>query len=84
MSFIEQTAKIFSFAAELKFQAVLFGRDAFYIEGARPIRIDEKEMIFKAPDAVIAVSGTGMTIKELDGDCIAVTGKLNGFTVNDL
>ncbi len=84
MSFIEQTAKIFSGLAEIKFQAALFGRDAFYIEGARPIRIDTEEMIFKAPGAVITVTGADLTVKELDDDCIAVVGRLKGFTVNDL
>lgn len=84
MSFIEQASKIFSTAAECKFQAVMFGRDAFYIEGARPIKIDESEMIFKTPDAVITVSGEGMTVRDLSGDCVSIVGRLFSFEVRDL
>ncbi|MBD5131567.1 MAG: hypothetical protein HDT28_03090 [Clostridiales bacterium] len=84
MSFIEQTSRIFNSVAELKFQAALFGREAFYIEGARPIRIDKTEMIFKVSGALVHVTGENLAIKELDGDCAAITGKINGFTVNDL
>ncbi len=84
MSFIEQTARIFGNIAEFKFHAILFGRDAFYIESARPVKIDETEMIFKAANAVISVSGENLTVKELAGDCMAVTGKLFGFKVDDL
>lgn len=84
MSFIEQAAKIFGNTAEFKFQAVLFGRDAFYIESARPIKIDDTEMIFKAPNALICVCGEGLAVKELSGDCASVTGKILSFTVNDL
>lgn len=84
MSFIEQTAKIFSDTAEFKFQAVIFGRDAFYIEGARPIKIDESEMIFKAPRAVITVAGERMAVKELTDDCAAIVGKIISYSVSDL
>lgn len=84
MSFIEQAAKVFSKTAEFKFQAVLFGRDAFYIESARPVKIDDTEMIFKAPNALISVCGEHLAVKELSSDCAAVTGKITGFTVNDL
>lgn len=84
MSFIEQAAKIFSGTTEFKFQVVMFGRDAFYIEGARPIKIDASEMIFKTPNAVITVSGEGMTVKELAGDCSAVVGRFSAFSVKDI
>ncbi|MCH5165700.1 MAG: YabP/YqfC family sporulation protein [Clostridiales bacterium] len=84
MSFIEQTAKIFGNSAEFKFQAVLFGRDAFYIESARAIKIDETEMIFKAPRALIYVCGENLTVKELTDDYAAITGRIKSFTVDDL
>ena len=84
MSFIEQTSKIFSKTPEYKFQIVIFGRDAFYIEGARPIKIDPDEMIFKVPSAVITVTGESLAVKELADDCAAIVGKINSYTVNDL
>ncbi|MDE5593316.1 MAG: hypothetical protein K2I75_05220 [Clostridiales bacterium] len=84
MSFIEQAAKIFSNVPEYKFQAVIFGRDAFYIEGARPIKIDEKEMIFKIPSGLITVSGERLTVKELSDDCVAIVGRVCSYTVTDL
>lgn len=84
MSFIEQAAKIFSQIPEFKFQAVIFGRDAFYIEGARPIKIDASEMIFKIPSGLITLSGENLTVKELSGDCAAVVGKVCSYAVTDL
>ena len=84
MSFIEQAAKIFSHTPEYKFQVVLFGRDAFYIEGARPIKIDEKEMIFKIPKGLISLVGEGMTVKELSDDTAAIVGRIDSYTVTDL
>lgn len=84
MSFIDQASKIFTGIAEIKFQAVLFGRDAFYIEGARPVKISDDELIFKVPGAVMTVRGSGMTVKELSGDCMSIVGKISGFEVKDL
>lgn len=84
MSFIDQVAKSFGDMPEMKFQAVLFGRDAFYIEGARPIKISAEEMMFKAPNALICVCGSDMTVKELSGDCMSVVGKISGFEVKDV
>lgn len=84
MSFIEQAAKIFSDTPEYKFQAVIFGRDAFYIEGARPIKIDPDEIIFKAPSVVITVTGEALAVKELTDDCAAIVGKINSYVVTDL
>lgn len=84
MSFIDQAARVFGNVAELKFQAVLFGRDALYLEGAKPIKIDGEEMIFKARSSVICVIGENLAVKDLVDDCVSITGKINGFTVNDL
>lgn len=84
MSFIEHAAKVFGNIAEFKFQATLFGRDALYIEGAKPIKIDGAEMIFKAATCVITVSGEGLTVKDMVDDCVSLVGKINGFAVNDL
>lgn len=84
MSFIEQAAKIFSNTPEFKFQAVIFGRDAFYIEGARPIKIDQNEMIFKIPSGLITIVGEKLSVKELSDDCAAVVGRVNSYTVTDL
>ena len=84
MSFLSQVEKSLGNVPEFKFQAVLFGRDAFYIEGARPIKIADTEMIFSVPAAVIRVNGVGMTVKELSGDCTSVVGKITGFEVQDL
>lgn len=84
MSFIEQAAKIFSDIPEFKFQAVIFGRDAFYIEGARPIKIDENEMIFKIPTGLITLVGEKLTVKELSGDSVAIVGRVNSYAVTDL
>lgn len=84
MSFIEQAAKIFDGMAEFKFQVVMFGRDAFYIEGARPIKIDENEMIFRIPSAMLIVAGERMIVKELADDCASVVGKIDSFAVKDI
>lgn len=84
MSFIDQAAKLFSNIPEYKFQAVMFGRDAFYIEGARPIKIDENEMIFKIPSGLITMVGEKLTVKELADDCAAIVGKISSYTVTDL
>lgn len=84
MSFIEQTAKVFGNIAEFKFQAIMFGRDALYLEGAKPVKLDNVEMIFKTSGGLITVSGERLTVKDIIGDCVAVVGKINGFTVNDL
>ncbi len=84
MSFIDQTAKLFANADEIKFRAVMFGRDGIYIEGAKPVRLDPCEMIFRTPRCVLTVSGEGMSVKDLTGDCTAVVGKINGFLVSDL
>lgn len=84
MSFIGQTSKFLGNTAELKFQAVLFGRDAFYIEGVRILKIDGSELIFRAARSIITVSGDGLEVKELSGDSVSVLGKINGFSVSDL
>ena len=84
MSFIDQAAKVFGTLAEFKFQAVMFGRDAFYIEGARPVKIDTREMLFRAVGALIRVKGENMTVKELSSDCASVTGAIASFEVEDL
>lgn len=84
MSFIEQTAKIFSNTAEFKFQVAMFGRDAFYIEGARPIKIDESELIFKTQKELITVTGERLAVRELTSDCMSVVGMINAFTVTEL
>lgn len=85
MSFIGQTAdSILGRAAELKFQVVVFGRDAVYFEGVKPLKLDGDEMIFRARSCVITLVGEGLTVKELADDCVSVLGKINGFTVNDL
>lgn len=70
--------------AELKFQAVIFGRDAIYLEGVRPVKIDNTEMIFKSGCSVITVAGEKLGIKELDGDTVSVTGRVSDFSVRDL
>lgn len=84
MSFIDAAAKTFGKLAEFKFQAVLFGRDALYIEGGKPIKIDGAEMIFKACGSVITVSGEGLEIVDMADDCVSLVGKVNGFSVSDL
>ncbi len=84
MSFIEQAAKIFSGTAEFKFQAVMFGRDAFYIEGARPVKIDVGEMIFKTSRELISLTGENLHVCELETDCVSVVGRIDGFTVKSL
>ncbi len=84
MSFIRQVAKSIGNAAEFKFQAVMFGRDAFYIEGARPLKIGEEEMIFRAGGSIVRLCGSGMTVKEIAGDCVSVVGTVTAFEVRDL
>lgn len=84
MSFIDQTAKIFANAAELKFRTVMFGRDGIYIEGAKPLRLDSSEMIFRTPRCILTVKGDGMTVRELVGDCTAIVGRIDGVSVSDL
>lgn len=84
MSFIEQTAKLFANAAELKFRVVMFGQDGIYVEGAKPLRLDGSEMIFRTPRCILTVKGDGMVVKELVGDCTAIVGKIDGISVSDL
>lgn len=84
MSFIEQTSKLFANAAEIKFRAIMFGRDGLYIEGAKPLRIDTSEMIFRTPRCILTVKGENMTVKDLVGDCTAIVGKIDGISVSDL
>ncbi len=84
MSFIRQAAKIFDGMPEFKFQVVLFGRDALYIEGAKPIKIDCGEMIFRTGKCVITVTGDRMEVKDLVDDCISIVGKISGFSVSDI
>ena len=84
MSFIRQAAKIFGGTAEFEFQVVLFGRKAIYIEGARPIKVDGNEMIFRYRKNVLTVSGSEMSVKELSNDCVSVVGHIDGFSVKDL
>ena len=84
MSFIGQAAKVFDGVAEFKFQVVLFGRDAIYIEGAKPVKVDGDEMIFRSRGSVLTVSGSGLTVKELSDDCVSIVGKIDGIAVKDL
>ncbi|MCM1367237.1 MAG: hypothetical protein NC184_00250 [Roseburia sp.] len=84
MSFIDQAAELFGNIAELKFQAVLFGRGALYLEGAKPLKIDGAEMIFRARGCVITVSGSELSVKDLTDDCVSVIGVIDGISVKDL
>lgn len=84
MSFLGQAAKIFGNAAEFKFQVVLFGRDAVYIEGAKPVKISEDEMIFRIPQGLITLVGETLKVKELTDDCVSVTGRIADLAVKDL
>ncbi|MDE7463454.1 MAG: hypothetical protein K2M48_00350 [Clostridiales bacterium] len=62
----------------------MFGRDGIYVEGAKPIRLDPCEMIFRTPRCILTVTGADMTVKDLTGDCTAIVGKIDGFSVKDL
>ena len=84
MSFLGQAAKIFGNTAEFNFQVVLFGRDAVYLEGAKPVKIDESEMIFRIPQGLLSLVGDGLKIKELTDDCVSVTGRISDLAVKDL
>lgn len=84
MSFISQAAKIFGNTAEFKFQAVMFGRNAFYIEGAKPIKLDGDEMIFRTDKAIVTLTGKDMSVKDMADDCTSVVGIINSFAVTDL
>ena len=84
MSFIDQTAKIFGNLPEFKFQAMLFGRDALYLEGVRPIKLESEEMVFKVNGALLTVVGRFLTIKELSGDCAAIVGDIKSVSVGEL
>ncbi len=84
MSFIDQAEKIFGNATEFRFQVVMFGREGIYIEGARPVKIDACEMMFKIRDALLYVGGKDLTVKEITGDCISVVGQIDGVWVREL
>ncbi len=84
MSFISQTARIFDNTAEFKFQAVVFGRNALYLEGAKPVKIDGGEMIFRTRNTLITVTGEGLAVKDIADDCVCLTGKIDGFIFGDL
>ncbi len=83
MSFIGQAASVFGNLAEIKFQIVMFGRDGIYLEGVRPLKIDADEMIFRARDCVVTVSGEKLDVKELTSDCISVVGRIDGVRVSE-
>ncbi len=84
MSFIDQATKIFGKTPEFKFQATLFGRDAIYVEGAKPVKLVPDEMVFKVNGALLTVKGENLTVKELTGDCAAITGVVGSVTVGEL
>ncbi len=84
MSFIGQAAKVFGNAVEFKYQVVLFGRNAFYIEGAKPIKLSGDEMIFRADKSLITLVGADLTVKDMTGDCVSVVGKVDSFSVTDI
>ena len=84
MSFIDQTAKIFGNLPEFKFQVMMFGRDALYVEGAKPIKLESDAIVLKVNGALLSVTGESMTVKELTGDCIAIVGSIKSVTVGEL
>lgn len=84
MSFIGQAASVFGNLAEIKFQIVMFGRDGIYLEGVRPLKIDAEEMIFRARDCVVTVSGKELDVKDLTDDCVSIVGKVGGVQVSEL
>lgn len=84
MSFIDQATKIFGKTPEFKFQAMLFGRDAVYLEGAKPVKLECDEMVFKVNGALLTVSGESMTVKELTGDCVSIVGIIRSVAVGEL
>ena len=84
MSFIDQAARLFDNLAEIKFQAVAFGRNAVYLEGVKPIKLDGEEMIFCTRDSSIKIVGNKLTVKEMTGDCVSVVGAIKSFTVSEL
>ena len=84
MSFIDQAARLFDNLAEIKFQAVVFGRNAVYLEGVKPVKIDGAEMLFCTRDSKVTIVGDKLTVKEMTGDCVSVVGAIKSFTVSEL
>ncbi|MCH5158837.1 MAG: hypothetical protein J1F33_06545 [Clostridiales bacterium] len=84
MSFVDQISKMFGTLPEFKFQATLFGKDALYIEGGKPIKLDPDEMVFKVNGGVLTALGAEMSVKELSGDCVAILGEIKSVAVDRL
>lgn len=84
MSFIEQAAAVFTDIPELHFQVVMFGRNALYLEGAKPIKIAVTEMLFRVGKSVLQVLGEDLSVKELVDDCVSIVGRVDSVAVRDL
>lgn len=84
MSFIDRSSKVFGGLAELKFQAVIFGRDAVYLECVKPMRLDAAEMIFRAQNCVITLTGANLVVKDMSDKCVCITGRVDNLAVTDL
>lgn len=84
MSFIEQAAAVFTDIPELRFQVVMFGRNALYLEGAKPIKIAVTEMLFRVGKSVLQVLGEDLSVKELVDDCVSIVGRVDSVAVRDL
>ncbi|MCH5351577.1 MAG: YabP/YqfC family sporulation protein [Clostridiales bacterium] len=84
MSFVDQISKMFGALPEFKFQATLFGGNAIYVEGGKPIKLDDDEMVFKVNGGMLTVVGESMSVKELTGDCVAIVGEIKSVAVEKL
>ena len=84
MSFVNKCSKALGGLHELKFQAVLFGRDAVYLECVKPQKLDADEMIFRASGCLITLSGSGLCVIDMSDKCVGISGKVNNISVSDL
>lgn len=47
-----------------------------YLEGVFPLKLGEKEMLFRVGERITRVEGEGLYIYDLEGDCVIVRGTI--------
>ena len=84
MSFVNKCSKTLDGLHELKFQVVLFGRDAVYLECVKPLKLDADEMIFRASGGMITLTGSGLSVMDMSDKCVSISGRVDNIAVSDL
>lgn len=82
MSLIGQaTKKILDCVSELRFQVVMFGDSAIYLEGVRPLVIGDERITFRTRSQLLTVNGESLSICEYFDESVSVVGKIKSVEV---